>query len=66
MSSDAPVQSVVSDPLKENMTSHDLHNKTMGELKRMLKSLKLVDEKSNCNKTPHKVRLIPLSPSTYI
>ncbi|XP_014494654.1 uncharacterized protein LOC106756661 [Vigna radiata var. radiata] len=54
VSSDAPVQSVVSDPLKENMTSHDLHNKTMGELKRMLKSLKLVDEKSNCNKTPHK------------
>ncbi|BAT91190.1 hypothetical protein LR48_Vigan08g197900 [Vigna angularis] len=54
VSSDAPVQSVVSDPLKENVTSDDLHNKTMGELKRMLKNLKLGGEKSNCNKTTNK------------
>jgi len=64
--SDVPVQSVVSDRLKENMTSDDLHNKTMGELKRMLKSLRLGGEKSDCNKTTNKVRLIPLSRVTYV
>ncbi|KAL9296191.1 hypothetical protein ACSQ67_022087 [Phaseolus vulgaris] len=51
VSSDVPVQSVVSNSLKENLTSDDLHKKTMGELKRMLKGLNLGGEKSNCNKT---------------
>ena len=60
VSSDVPVQSVVSNSLKENLTSDDLHKKTMGELKRMLKGLNLGGEKSNCNKTISKVRLIPL------
>ncbi|TKY67843.1 dentin sialophosphoprotein [Spatholobus suberectus] len=47
-STDIPVQSVVSDQLKENVTSDELHNKSMGELKRMLKKLKL-DDKSKTN-----------------
>jgi len=66
VSSDVPVQSVVSDRLKVNRTSDDLNKMTMGELKRMLRNLNLGGEKSNYNKTTDKVRLIPISPSNYI
>ncbi|XP_027912052.1 uncharacterized protein LOC114170711 [Vigna unguiculata] len=54
VSSDVPVQSVVSDRLKVNRTSDDLNKMTMGELKRMLRNLNLGGEKSNYNKTTDK------------
>ncbi|CAJ1934053.1 unnamed protein product [Sphenostylis stenocarpa] len=51
MTSDVPVQSAVSDPLKENVPSDDLNNMSIAELRRRLKILMLDGEKSNCNKT---------------
>ncbi|RDX57826.1 hypothetical protein CR513_62905, partial [Mucuna pruriens] len=48
-STDILVRSVVSGQLKENVISNELHDKSIRELKRMLKKLKLDAETSNCN-----------------